>query len=238
MKNALTSSYDEHARLQRKSAVILTNRMPAHWGLEKIHGIDIGCGTGILAQCVLDRFKNIHISLNDLCKERLSIAHKRLLPKNVTLFHEAMETLVLPKNIQAVFSNFSLQWAKDITFVLEDLTPHWVNKLALAIPVEGSLAHWYDILRSHNISVNFSFPKAHRITSFLEKNQWTFSSLFTHSLDQNFSSALDLMKHFKAINVQHGIHKPSFSSTHSLMRYKGDITMAYNVLFLVAERPL
>ena len=71
--------------------------------------IDLGTGTGALAERVLDRFPNCHLTLVDMTENMLDKARERLGESGATTFLvKDFYDLQLPKDIDAVVSSLAL----------------------------------------------------------------------------------------------------------------------------------
>ncbi len=113
-------TYDKHAVVQKELAERLLAMIPQQ-RFPRV--LEIGCGTGYLAEKLTERQIINELYLNDLSKELCTITQQRIekrvardctLPANIHLLSGDIENISLPKELDLIFSSSTLQWIEDL----------------------------------------------------------------------------------------------------------------------------
>jgi len=144
--------YEEHASVQREAATKLCHFIErnTHTDLPSPF-LEIGCGTGLLSEKLIDMFPGEAITFADLSQTMLDHCAFKLRartspPANDLHYHFLLQDA--EKEIQntygTVFSSFTLQWVKDLQKTIANLV-HALDRhgaLFLSVPCNDSFPQW------------------------------------------------------------------------------------------------
>ncbi len=184
-------SYNNHAELQRRFALILAD----YCSKQKIKsGIwaDLGAGTGLLADAL------------EACNPSQSVIRVDGSPGMLSQSNSESPSQLWDLNLglpgwskapQLIASNFSLQWLKDPAFRLEE----WFNALApggwlaVAVPIKGSFTEWQHAAKQSGTTyTGFSLPSKKSLLEVFEKSHIKYESV--HSFSQKAPDMFSLLK--------------------------------------------
>ncbi|MCK9174600.1 MAG: methyltransferase domain-containing protein [Desulforhopalus sp.] len=114
---ASLGTYEEHAGVQLALAQRLLDMVCEYPGdVSWRRVLEVGCGTGWLAERLVARRMPEYLYLNDIAPELCAYAARRLHaePCLVESLAGDIETLELPVELQLVFSSSTLQWIEDL----------------------------------------------------------------------------------------------------------------------------
>lgn len=248
--SAAAASYDRWAAPQRLSAQRLAAMIPADPTPRRI--LDAGCGTGALVQQLHQRFPRASLvgvdlaaGMIDACRQ--SLAH---IP-DLTLVVADLAGYEPSHRFDLIASNFSLHWLPNPADAIRRfralLDP--AGLIALAVPVEGSLA---ELAQSYRDATRREMPGTVMLSA----------DTYLHALDRaglrslhceitplvaRFSSGLDVLRYFRATGTtlrhQPGYRPHSAAHTRRLTRRyeqlfadpSGRVPLTFSVLYLLAE---
>lgn len=112
-----TPTYNCAAVVQRNMAAELVQR------IERVvptcrfaHVLELGCGTGLLTDWLVQRFTIDHLTLNDIIPVLTDVAMRcadRRPAMQIEILHGDMESIALPVDQDLIVSNAVLQWSTD-----------------------------------------------------------------------------------------------------------------------------
>lgn len=121
-----TSSYDEHAELQRE----IGRRLLAHLEFTKINPtnvLDIGCGTGFFTRLLAEKYKKAHIYATDISENMVChtrAQHAKRLPWQRKYQHCVSDAISLPfkkASFDLVTSNLAMQWVPEAQAMMQEM---------------------------------------------------------------------------------------------------------------------
>ncbi len=124
--SSASTSYDEHAVLQREIA----DRLLAHLSFTKLEPkriLDIGCGTGYFTRLLRAKYKQAEIVAVDLSEamvQHTRRAHKRRLPWHGRNQHSTGDAAAMPfkaEQFDLVCSNLAMQWLPEPQQMLREM---------------------------------------------------------------------------------------------------------------------
>jgi len=124
--SSASSSYDEHAVLQREIA----DRLLAHLSFTKLEPkriLDIGCGTGYFTRLLRSKYKKTEIVALDLSEAMVKTtrkAHSRRMPWHGRNQHSIGDAASLPfkaERFDLVCSNLAMQWLPEPQEMLQEM---------------------------------------------------------------------------------------------------------------------
>lgn len=138
--------YLHHARVQERAAAalvravraVIDRRRPAS-PPERL--LDVGCGTGLSTELLLDAFPEAHALGLDLAPGMIDEARRRLRGRRVSFTVGDVEGGVPAGPFDLVASSMALQWTVDPAAVLRRAAGRLApgGLLAVAVPAEGTL---------------------------------------------------------------------------------------------------
>jgi malonyl-CoA O-methyltransferase len=147
--DAAAPRYDRSASAQASIAARLVG-WAAESGVMPASVLDIGCGTGFVAEALHRRWPQAAISALDASPSMLEEARRKL-PKLAILTGDALD--MEPRQAyDAIFSSMALHWLPDARAAL-GRWQSWLKpegRLFAALPVEGSFHQWRDLCRRHD----------------------------------------------------------------------------------------
>ncbi|MEW6064874.1 MAG: malonyl-ACP O-methyltransferase BioC [Bacillota bacterium] len=104
------STYDQYAKVQKKMAQELSNKITAV-GKEFREILEIGCGTGFLTELLAREFPRANILALDISPRMIKVAKKKLSSySNITYLVEDGENLRINGSFDLIVSNAVFQW--------------------------------------------------------------------------------------------------------------------------------
>jgi 2-polyprenyl-3-methyl-5-hydroxy-6-metoxy-1,4-benzoquinol methylase len=154
-------NYTQNGVIQKIIATKLVELIPQK-PCDVLSILDIGCGTGFIAQRLIERgFSSEKILQVDANPESLKVAQQFAEVRTINF----NSPLKFEQKFDIITSSMSLQWAENLSKTIENIKS-LLNKNGIfiaSIPMEGSLAEIYDALA---ISP-FQFPKIDDISQHL-----------------------------------------------------------------------
>ncbi len=248
--SAAAASYDHWAAPQRLSAQRLAAMIPAAATPGRI--LDAGCGTGALGQQLHQRFPRASLVGVDLAAGMIDACRRSLahVPE-LTLAVADLACYEPSHGFDLIASNFSLHWLPDPAGVIRRfralLDP--AGLIALAVPVEGSLA---ELAESYRDATRREIPgtvmlSADAYLRALDRAGLRPLRCEISPLVARFSSGLEVLRYFRATGTTLR-HQPDYrphSVAHTrrlTRRYEelfadpsGRVPLTFSVLYLLAE---
>ena len=196
-------TYDAHAQFQRDVADWLMSEVASD--LTGLHFLDLGCGTGYVAQQLIER--GAHVTCVDLSQAMLDQAKARLTLTQTRFVQADAECLPFADHsFDGVVSSLALQWCTELAHPLKEmkrvLKP---NRQALFTSLsEGSLYElkqaWAEIDQHQHVN---TFCHTNKIKIALQQVSPWDNLLHCRQFVIWYSSALSLMKDLKGIGATH-----------------------------------
>jgi len=135
-------AYRHHARVQERAAAGLLRAVLQRRPAERVARLlDVGCGTGLFTELLLEAFPGAHALALDLAPGMIEEARRRLGTRRASFAVADIEAGVPAGPFELVASSMALQWTLDPAAVLRaaaaQLAPGGL--LAVAVPAEGTL---------------------------------------------------------------------------------------------------
>jgi len=148
--NEAALSYNESASIQKSTALELA-KICSHHSIKHGLWIDLGSGTGLLAQSLEDLHPNQYVMRLDNSKKMIN-QHPEKSVKQLWDLNDGLPKWSEKPNLLA--SSFVLHWLDNPQKQLKE----WFNSLsldgwiALAIPVQGSFPEWHEAAEKANLT--------------------------------------------------------------------------------------
>ena len=139
--NSVKDTYDNYSEIQQKIGSELINYLIKFDKNSYENILDLGCGTGLTTQKLLESIQCKKSDACDFAQNLLLLAMKRLKDFDTVIYDSDFhEVLNKNKNYDLIFSNMSFQWCLDIKILLsliyQKLKVNGV--LCFSIPLNGT----------------------------------------------------------------------------------------------------
>lgn len=112
--NKSSNTYDKFAKVQRHMAEVLIDYLDIDKkNNKKLEILEIGAGTGILTEKLLNKFPNSNITIMDISESMLEICKKKF-GVRLNYLHEDAENYFCEKKYDLIVSNATFQWFSNI----------------------------------------------------------------------------------------------------------------------------
>jgi malonyl-CoA O-methyltransferase len=212
------ATYTKHASVQTRSAQMLASFIQQD--VEKLPAgdvLELGCGTGIFTEHLLELFphrcltaSDVSFSMLEQCKERLHSSIAKSVNATVIESVERVKLLVLdaenPKLNQSftvVAASFCLQWVEDFLTTLHSLIsilePN--GQLVFSVPIVGSFDEWSQQCKQANVTYTANdLPEKDALINWCRANhltlEWTQQPIVC-----DYDSALDFFRSLKNVGA-------------------------------------
>jgi len=168
-------TYDTHAQIQHHAAHALSGKLrSALSSLPAGPVLEIGCGTGLLTNKLLELMPDRQITVSDASPDMVSFCRSRLhLQQGATPSNMRFAVLngQVPEKYNTyalIISSFTMQWFTDLSSgihnMLSALKPG--GQLFFAIPVVGSFSEWQKMCRESGVACTLNaLPNIDTITA-------------------------------------------------------------------------
>ena len=165
--------YHTEARVQRWMADRLAENLPRPEALPPGPLLDIGCGTGYLTSCLLDRYPGRELAAQDMAPGMIRKAME-MIPGDRVNWHCADAETVLPDGpFSLIVSNAAFQWMKHLPELLLALKKRLQNGGTLAFATFGPDT-FLELKNAFNRAVNRegNHPLIYRELPYLSMEKW------------------------------------------------------------------
>jgi malonyl-CoA O-methyltransferase len=241
-------TYDSHARIQRIAADRLMELISL-WNHTTPNGpvLEIGCGTGLLTEKLLDFFQDKSILASDASKEMLAHCEQKIkrLRKAERLQLANLDATKFARQFEksetysVIASAFSLQWLQDLEEVIESLLNSLKagGYLAFCVPSGNSFPEWRQACE--NAAVPFtgnSLPNLQFFKALNDKFGQPFRFV-TEDTTITYNSPTSFFNSLKATGASISLtgRKLSYAQMRRLLsewpRKEGKITVTYEIIY-------
>lgn len=239
-------AYDANAAAQAAIAARLTGLVLESAVPTSALALDMGCGTGALAERLLAGGTFGGYLCADISPEMLARARTRLGSRGLQASFAAMDAArpALAPRFHLAVSSMALHWAADLSTALRGLWEALLpgGRLAVAIPGEGTFQAWRDAHQRLGLPCGLQeFPSANQLAALLPED----ASVIQETFPLRAARAVDLPRHLKAVGafVPKPGHSPLPPGDFRAVLRELDRTMRqgaaieYRVLFALADKP-
>lgn len=212
--------YHQEARIQQKAAEgLLSSLLPWKGILPDGPLLEIGCGTGFLTRLLLQNFPGRECIITDASAEMLAFCKKEM--NHLGLVSERVSFEVLDANNYApdkenyalVISNFAVQWFKDASIVLENLSKSLYpgGLLLCSFPGNHSFEKWYEYCIELGLPYTANpLPDVEELVIKLSMGPIQID-YYENDLFEEFDTSLDFFRHLKNIGASRSVLGKSLS---------------------------
>lgn len=228
------STYNKVALEQKNCAQVLVHKLVKSFPLLSPNKIlDIGSGTGFVAEELLRYYPNAQYYLNDISNGMLIKAQKKLKEKQNFSFICGDAEYLDFDHYDLMISNFSFQWFDNLKTAMTRYSKK-TKTLAFTTLLEGSLAKWTRLYKSLNLMPpTFPYPKEKEIIKTMNEIQAKSSVFFKKSYIKRFDSQLSCAKYFKQLGANTHFTHSQYSHLKTLIEKRELIEIEYKVFFAI-----
>ncbi len=226
LKNRIKNSFSKSAKTYNNWAIPQDEVAKKLISFSNINlngnAVDIGCGTGLITNCLMKRFTSLNITGIDISTKMLS-HYEHINPNSI---HCDMELLPFVDNcFNHSFSSFSLHWT-NIKKSLSEMIRITSDYIFIAIPINGSIPEF-----------RFPFPNAHDLYDII--GQFNLKVIVDKTIKVKIPfSGIDLIKYFHYTGTTVNPSKDNYTKCKldELANRCKNKNFEYIVLFLVLKK--
>ena len=238
--NEAALNYNESAELQKSTALKLANICSCH-PIKKGLWVDLGSGTGLLAQSLEDLYPNQPVVRLDNSKQMID-QHSENNIKQLWDLNNGLPKWSEKPNLLA--SSFVLHWLDHPQKKLKE----WLNSLsldgciALAIPIKGSFPEWYEAAEKANLTCTaLDLPSYDSLLKVVPKQSILFNKI--EVIKQTAEKATSLLKPMIKVGAQSSQKEQlSVSDWRHLLSFwpisnkDKQVSLSWSIQFLLIKR--
>lgn len=227
-----TTTYDQHALLQREVADILLHKLKREMNQPPRSILEIGCGTGYLTEQLGHLFPHSHIIGVDLAPAMLKVS-RQTYPQGSYLAGDG-EQLPFLKPFDLIASSLCVQWFQQPEISLKNLTKLGKN-LALTTFGSQSFQEWHEACRKYDVPIRTQkFLSSETLKQILGPTY----SIKSHLIQEQFNSWREFWQQLRAIGASQGTDIPSTSSFKNIKTVLGlkEICVTHEIIFITSKR--
>jgi len=238
---ASIETYDSNAVVQKEMAVKLLDFVIEYCGNKFNHILEIGSGTGLLTQEIVDKIDFKKLITNDLASDYNGII--RSIVSNLNIDYKYIEadaetTIDFPENNDLLISNATFQWFNNLnSFLIQS------QKL---LKTDGIIAftsfandNFKEIRSIYNNGLEYM-----SLEKILENTDKYYETVFTHTYKKQlfFNDPFEVLKHIKNTGVNGLIKNNKIKLkeffkiyTHNFTEEQG-VSLTYNPMFIILKK--
>lgn len=229
--NRGAKTYDQAACLQAKIARQLAQKLPND---SAQHILEIGCGTGLFSQYLVDYFPKADLYLTDIAPAMLEQCQQRLgQPDNIQWQCLDGEALPLLPTFDLIVSSMTLHWFQQLNTSLQNLKQRLKHngRLLFAMLTENSLHEWRAMCEQFIVPfATPSFPVLMQLKKQFPEMDWRVEII--EEPYPNLQLFLSTLKSLGAIAPRVGYQPLSSATLRKMMRhFDHPIQMTYEVVY-------
>lgn len=215
------TTYDTYADVQLLAAGRLAAYMEANTR-DLVPGsiLEVGCGTGLFSQKVIDLFANREFRITDLCPEMLDRCRSRLTnstPRgnNVTFAVQDASAAEYYGTHAMIVAAFALQWIEQLDSCLDSLVARLAEggKLFFSVPAEGSFGEWKSVCKRAGVTYTGNpLPEPSALREFARSHGLRLS-LYEESFRISHKSLHSFLQSLKSLGANTSTHAHQLSVT-------------------------
>lgn len=234
-----SDTYDENAVIQRKMAIKLANHLIECTNSKYDNVFEIGCGTGILTNILINKLVFNRYYINDIVPEACNVLAEKLSGKKLELIPGNAENLNYPSNINLLTSNAAIQWFSNLELFFANINNYLADNAVIALTTFGK-KNYKEISKITGNRLNYLSTE--ELSAILSKY---FDILYVYEDVDNlyFRKVSDILRHMKLTGVT-GIKKTywtkdklkNFEENYSIFLNSNGYSLTYNPIYIIARK--
>jgi malonyl-CoA O-methyltransferase len=209
--------YDQFASAQKFAAEHLDNLIANNSNqISPQRILEIGCGTGLLSQHLVNRFPNSIIEFLDPAKNMIATCKETLykndlyesIPNNHFFIENTIESYLnekefADKEYSLIVSSFTLHWLSDFSTILNKLIDRLQigGQIIFSLPTNKSFPEWKAICQDLNLGFTGNqLPNVTQLNALTARRQINME-LNEYSISSSFSTALEFFQEIKYLGA-------------------------------------
>lgn len=225
------STYEAGAQVQARVAWQLAHRLE---GLQPEGVLEIGCGTGLLSQHLIQLFPEASLLITDVSLAMLQQCQQWVAShRSIDFMCMDGEQFALSKQYDLIVSSMTLHWFMDLQRSCIDITNQLERggQFVFSILGENSFKEWRMMCQQFNLPIATPlFPAEHLLQTMLPNVE-----LEVETYQQTYSSAYAFLSSLKTIGAiaprMCYSPLPSGQLRQVLRRFNSEITISYEVIY-------
>ncbi len=232
--NKASKSYDAVATVQKDAAHFLVNKLLKYQNFIPQTVLDLGTGTGYIAELLLPRLEKASFYLNDLSDQMLKVC-KAKFAKATNVYYLKGDMMQLNGDIyECVISNLALQWASDLEYSLKFCHSKSSRFFAFSTLLNGTFKEWESMINHYQSIQILNYPEAEELIhlcSKLKKDDQIFE-FWLMEVPLFFHTPTAFMRYLKLLGVSSPNNLIYLSNLKKLIREPCQgLTVAYKIFF-------
>lgn len=202
-------TYDEYAMIQKHMADKL--EVLIHNSEEQFNILEVGCGTGIFSERILEKFPRSNIDFLDISSHMINAARKKFgVSENIGYIVEDIEKYNPEKKYDLIFSNAAFQWINNQKGLFDQLDSILGTGGAILFSTFGK--DTYFELRKSLKAVDPALEYSQNFTT-VEELKDVISSKYKlflseeEKVKENYNSVMEFLKMIKNIGANSALSK-------------------------------
>jgi malonyl-ACP O-methyltransferase BioC len=235
--DSATSSYDEFAIIQKTSAYVIAKNLSRlfYYNTAPSTVLDVGSGTGYMAEELQKRFQSAEYTLNDISPKMISFLQKKFTVNSSFIMGDAEQ--IIFNHYDLIVSNFALQWCNDISKTIHNLY-YKSDILGFSYLLDGTFAEWYNLIANYTngsaiIPKYLSTCEIVEIIKSCNPYQFYYQTI---DMPLRFATPLLMMQYLKKIGANASSNDIPLGLMKKLVKSTQQLNTTYKIFFAFIKR--
>ena len=238
--DAASASYDNVAVIQMECGKVLTSSLlellPT---FQPVSILDLGTGTGYIAELLLPIFPKASYILNDIAPNMLNEAKKKFSSNDNISFDLSDFEINSLSYHDLIVSNMALQWVDDLENTITKLYNH-SKILAFSCLLDGTFKEWHNIIVNRGLASPIKkYPSIIEIEKIFLSLPGSTYHIKVKTFTINFQNAKSFMLYLKKLGASKGQTNFTTKQVIDIITNCTDFfEITYNVLFVIISKKM
>ncbi|WPX97883.1 methyltransferase domain-containing protein [Candidatus Fokinia crypta] len=236
--NRASKTYDSVATVQRKAANSLVKKLIKIHTLAPKTILDLGTGTGYVAELLMQIYPKSHYTLNDIAEEMLNVCKLKFIQNsNFTFIQGNVEELNID-TYDLIISNLAIQWVEDLLGVIQVLHSKSSQIFAFTTLLDGTFQEWQDIINIYADVTLQHYPTEVELAKHCNiiKNQHHFQ-YWTMNSTMKFETSSLFINYLKTLGASTSRRQIPLHALKKLIREQiNPFTVSYRIFFGIFKK--